>query len=305
MKIKKDKFFLSPVIFAIISFNACQEDQEIVSLPDVKTLEITDILNTSATSGGIVTDDGNLFIIDRGVCWDIQPHPTTSIMTKTSDGQDTGRFESRLSDLIPNQKYYVRSYAINSAGTSYGEEIVFQTMRDNTIIYKEDGRTVRLGDPLPIILDLTGDGVPDYTIFVELTANSQGDRLYTGINPLNNNVIKSGPAVDENFLSMGLLVAELSDSLIDENLKPDQRWTSDFSALVIRNTYTSGAVSYEGPWSDGSQIVGIQHVIDGLRYFGWLRVDFDKLTEIITLSDYAYESLSDMPVRAGQKSLWK
>jgi len=305
MKRKKDKFCFIPLLFIIIGFSACQEDQEIVSLPVVKTLEISNIMNTSASSGGIVADDGNSFITDRGLCWDLQPHPTTSLLTKTSDGQDTGRFESRLSDLIPSQKYFVRSYAINAAGTFYGEEIVFQTLRDNTIIYKEDGRTVRLGDPLPIILDLTGDGIPDYTIFVELTANSLGDRLYTGINPLGNNVIKSGPAVDENFLSMGLLVSENPDSLIDVNLKPGQRWTGDFSALVIRNTFTNGSVSYEGHWSDGSQIVGIQHLKDGLRYFGWIRIYFDKVTEIVTLTDFAYESLSDQPIRAGQKSLWK
>lgn len=305
MKRKKDNFHFIPCLFIIIGFTACQEDQEIVSPPVVKTLEIIDILNTSATSGGIVTDDGNSFITDRGVCWDIQPHPTTSLVTKTSDGQDIGRFESRLSDLIPNQKYFVRSYAINAAGVSYGEEIVFHTLRDNTIIYKEDGRTVRLGDPLPIILDLTGDGVPDYTIFVELTANSHGDRLYAGINPLGDNVIKSGPAVDENFLNMGLLVSEIPDYLIDVNLKPGQRWTSDFGALVIRNTFTNGAVSYEGQWSDGSQIVGIQHIKDGLRYFGWLRIYFNKNTEIVTLADFAYESLSDQPIKAGKKSLWK
>lgn len=304
MKRSKNKHFFIPGIIIIILYS-CQKDQETASLPVIKTLEISNLLNTSASSGGIVADDGNSFVTDRGVCWDIHPHPTKSLITKTSDGRDTGRFESWLYELIPYQTYYVRAYASNAEGTSYGDEIVFQTLRDNTIVYRKDGRTVKHGDQLPIILDLTGDGIADYTIFVELTANSLGDRFYAGINPVNINVIKSGPANNDNFLNMGLLVAEIPDSLIDENLKQDQRWTGDFGALVIRNTYTNGNISYEGNWSDRSQIVGIQHIKDGLRYFGWLRVDFDKITEIVTLVEFAYESLSDEPIKAGQKSLWK
>ena len=48
----------------------------------------------------------------------------------------------------------------------------------------------------------------DFTIFLELTAGSKGDRLYAGINPIGYNQIKAGVAIPENFLSMGFLVPE-------------------------------------------------------------------------------------------------
>lgn len=172
----------------------------------------------------------------------------------------------------------------------------------NSIIYKLDGRTVKYGDPFPIAIDLSEDGQVDFTIFVELTANSQGDRLYAGMNPIGINLIKSGPPIDENFLSMGLLVAETPGEKIDLSVGQNQQWTSDFGALAIRNTFTNGEVSYEGNWSDSEQIVGIQHKINQTIYFGWLRIKFDKGTEVVTLIDYAYDSFENQPILAGVKS---
>jgi len=172
----------------------------------------------------------------------------------------------------------------------------------NTIIYKLDGRTVKLGDPRPIAVDLSEDGLVDFTLFVELTANSQGDRLYAGMNPIGANLIKSGPAIDENFLNMGLLVAEMPDAKIDFHVDSSQQWTAEFGALVIRNTATTGNVHYEGNWADSAQMVGIQHIINGSVHFGWLRIKFDKMTEIVTLMDYAYDTIANQPIKAGAKS---
>lgn len=177
-----------------------------------------------------------------------------------------------------------------------------KTPEINTIRYKVDGRTVKLGDPFPIAVDLSEDGIVDFTIFVELTANSQGDRLYAGMNPIGANLIKSGPTIDENFLSMGLLIAEVPGSTIDFNVAANQQWTTEFGALAIRNTFTNGSVSYEGNWADSEQIVGIQNVISPSIHFGWLRIKFDKMTETVTLIDYAYDSIASQPILAGAKN---
>lgn len=171
----------------------------------------------------------------------------------------------------------------------------------NSIIYKLDGRKVKLGDPFPISIDLSEDGQVDFTIFVELTANSRGDRLYVGMNPIGANLIKSGPPNDENFLNMGLLVSEFPGSTIDFNVELNQQWTPEFGALVIRNTYTNGSIFYEGNWADSEQIVGIQNKIENSVYFGWLRIKYDKMTEIVTLIDYAYNLIPNQPIIAGAK----
>jgi len=297
---KVNPVFLIALLTAGI-FAGCSKDLEEASMPDVETLIISNISETSAVTGGIVTDDGNAFITDRGVCWDVNPQPDISLATKNSSGRDKGTFESELTNLTPGQTYYVRAYATNSEGTSYGNELVFQTLNSNTLIYVEDGRTVKYGDPLPLALDVSGDGSVDFTIFVELTANSRGDRLYLGMNPIGPNLIKSGPPVIDNFLSMGYLISENPGAIIENDLPEDQYWTDHHGILVVRNTFTSGSITYEGNWTNGNRIAGIQNVVDGMAYFGWVRVSFDKDTEIITLVDYAYETIPERPVLAGSQ----
>jgi hypothetical protein len=97
-----------------------------VELPIVTSTAISEISTTTATSGGSITSDGGSDIIARGVCWSISNLPSIAD-SKTSDGTGTGNFTSSLTELLSNTAYYLRAYATNNAGTSYGEEIGFTT----------------------------------------------------------------------------------------------------------------------------------------------------------------------------------
>jgi uncharacterized protein (TIGR02145 family) len=96
-------------------------------LPTVTTTTVTNIAQTTATSGGNVTSDGGTTVTARGVCWNTSPSPTTA-NSHTTDGNGTGIFVSNLTSLTPNTSYYVRAYATNSVGTSYGNELTFTTL---------------------------------------------------------------------------------------------------------------------------------------------------------------------------------
>ena len=52
------------------------------------------------------------------------------INTSTTDGTGTGFYESYMTNLAINTKYYVRAYATNSVETAYGEEQSFTTLTD-------------------------------------------------------------------------------------------------------------------------------------------------------------------------------
>jgi uncharacterized protein (TIGR02145 family) len=93
------------------------------NLPSVSTAIVSGISNTGAISGGNVTDDGGADITARGVCWGTTTLPSIALTTKTSDGTGSGAFTSTLSVLIPLTTYYLRAYATNLYGTSYGNEI--------------------------------------------------------------------------------------------------------------------------------------------------------------------------------------
>ncbi len=92
----------------------------------VNTMEITGITGISAQGGGEVTDDGNMAVTSRGVCWSTLQNPTIND-NKTVDGQGTGSFTSSLTGLNPNTSYYARAYAVNSYRASYGKQIIFKT----------------------------------------------------------------------------------------------------------------------------------------------------------------------------------
>jgi len=95
-------------------------------IPTLTTAEITDITATTAKSGGNITDDGGLDITARGVCWSTSTNPTIAD-AHTTDGTGTGSFTSSLTGLEVNTTYYVRAYATNETGTSYGNEQNFTT----------------------------------------------------------------------------------------------------------------------------------------------------------------------------------
>ena len=99
-------------------------------MPNITTTEISNITATTATSGGNIIDDSGFTITARGICWSKDQNPTLANV-HTTDSTGTGSFTSNLTDLSIWTTYYVRSYATNANGTSYGNEISF--ISKNTI----------------------------------------------------------------------------------------------------------------------------------------------------------------------------
>ena len=102
------------------------------SSPTVITAEITAIAQTTAVSGGEVISDGGTPVTERGVCWSATPYPTIGNST-TADGNGTGSYPSSIGGLTANTTYYLRAYATNATGTSYGEEKTFKTLADPVV----------------------------------------------------------------------------------------------------------------------------------------------------------------------------
>ena len=93
----------------------------------VNTSTITNIRGVASKGGGSISNDGGADIIARGICWSTSQNPTISD-THTADGTGTGSFSSILPGLLPATTYYVRAYATNIIGTSYGNQVSFTTL---------------------------------------------------------------------------------------------------------------------------------------------------------------------------------
>ena len=105
-----------------------EEDPQ-TTLPTVITAQVHDITETSAFSGGNVTDDGYADVTARGVVWATYENPTIENNEGiTSNGTGTGEYVSYLDGLTPGTEYFVRAYATNEAGTAYGDQEFFVTL---------------------------------------------------------------------------------------------------------------------------------------------------------------------------------
>lgn len=100
-------------------------------VPTLTTTSISSIATSTAISGGNISSDGGASITARGVCWSTSANPTIALSSKTTDGTGAGVFTSNISGLIVNTTYYLRAYATNSIGTSYGNVISFTTSAIN------------------------------------------------------------------------------------------------------------------------------------------------------------------------------
>jgi len=90
--------------------------------PTVITTPLTDVTNNSAVGGGEVTNDGNAEITERGLCWSTNHNPEITD-SHVSNGSGLGSFTIGITGLKEGTLYYVRAYAVNSKGVSYGEEM--------------------------------------------------------------------------------------------------------------------------------------------------------------------------------------
>jgi len=116
------------VFLIICSLSVLIPGCKLLRPPTVSTSQVSNIGPNAATAGGNVTNDGNSDILVRGVCWSIKKSPTVEDL-RTTDGYGMGVFTSAIAGLTTNTLYYVRAYATNEEGTSYGNQVTFTTSK--------------------------------------------------------------------------------------------------------------------------------------------------------------------------------
>ncbi len=119
--------FFSIFIVAVFVFSACSKKETDETVITIEASSITDITGISATGGGTVNTNGGSPILKRGICWATTANPDTNRTTKTMDGSGTGSFNSTLSQLTAETKYFVRAYAVTSKGIFYSIQKSFTT----------------------------------------------------------------------------------------------------------------------------------------------------------------------------------
>ena len=117
-------------------------------VPSVTTGNITRVTMNSFGIAGQVTDEGSSAVRVRGVIYGTQPDPDLYTSRGiTHNGSGTGTFSSNVGGLQPGTTYYVRAYATNDRGTTYGNTASFTTIdRCGTdVSFEYRGETVTYG----------------------------------------------------------------------------------------------------------------------------------------------------------------
>lgn len=106
-------------------FNFTTTDQQ--DKPTVETVGADNITMNSATVEGNVTNDGGSFVSQRGICYSIYENPTLSDSVRLA-GTGIGRFYCEMTNLTNATTYYIRAFATNNEGTSFGDMITIRTV---------------------------------------------------------------------------------------------------------------------------------------------------------------------------------
>ncbi|MBP5710924.1 MAG: hypothetical protein J6W84_08135 [Bacteroidales bacterium] len=154
-----------------------------VNSPVVNSSPINVNVFPAMTSGGNVAMQGNANVTARGICYALHPTPTLAD-NFTTDGQGIGTFTSTVSPVLPDTTYYVRAYATNSYGTSYGIEVSALTPDTPTV------ETAAVSD----VSFTTATVASIVTSYGRLNLTDKG--ICWSIYP-------SIPTIDSNFLSTG------------------------------------------------------------------------------------------------------
>lgn len=164
------------------------------NVPSLSTIALTKILRISAFSGGNISNNGGLEIIEKGLVWSTSTNPTIALTTKTTEGGGSSNFISKLTSLTGRTTYYLRAYATNAVGTAYGNEIVFSTIEMEGIYKVIQSEYWRINIPRP---DIVWTGQTRVIEFVSSTANETTYRFKEYAGPFG--VVGSGVDLTHYF----------------------------------------------------------------------------------------------------------
>ncbi len=248
------------------------------ALPIVTTQEANNITTSGATAHGNITYLGFPYPTQYGVCWSTSANPTIADShSELGQKNETGAYSSVITGLNLNTKYYVRAYATNTEGTSYGGQVEFTTLfaAGNAVLFKRDNKNyISASPPVP-------QSGP-YTIEAWIKPNLMGSESYPSSNSIRPGIIGWGEYA-------------ASDAVNAFRLTPDglcNYWWNAGDLTVttgdITGTWHQVTAAYDGTTKciyldgnlAGSSTPSVSYNTRGNSYFAIGRTNYGVLTKI-------------------------
>ena len=106
----------------------------VTGLPKVSAVDVSKIASTSATLTADVTDHGGETVSEVGFYYSLDPAVDDETSVKVTRNYAGGAFSTSLTDLSVFTTYYVKAYAVNSAGVAYSSVVSFKTLADVPVV---------------------------------------------------------------------------------------------------------------------------------------------------------------------------
>ena len=199
----------------------------------------------------------------------------------------------------------LKMYSSVAAGvliaSSAGAQIVYTDVNPDTTLNTF---------PSSFDIDFNGDLTPEFRMKLYMTSSSSPWHLARVFPMSSLNEVMATSYVD--VLNLNDVISS-SQSFYNAGASVSSSdWKLDLFELA-QSTYTQGGNTYTNTYTDGNwggtntdKYIGVKFEITGNTHYGWIRVDADLSTTTtstwaITIKDYAYQSIADSSILAGDK----
>jgi len=209
----------------------------------------------------------------------------------------------KISDSLNRQ---LNTYALvaSAAGVSV---LALAGTSEAKVVYTETHQVTRAG--FPLYIDLNHDGINDFVLRTTIYVGSSGFEV--GLDALgyrNSNNAVAG----KRFSHSGYFFSAASALPAGARIGPERKFLVRFPFMAVELFNGVGSqYSDEGPWAGKGngvrdRYLGLKFVVHGKVHYGWARLSVTlghhrQYDDVIgTLTGYAYETVPNKPIIAGQ-----
>lgn len=183
--------------YFIIASNAGGKDSAHISFavrgkPTVSTLSIYPVTTNSAKVAGRLLNVGYPASTLCGLCWNKTGDPELNDSVVNSDAPIGVRvYECSLNNLTPGTTYFVRTFATNAYGTSFGDVLKFTTLEIAPIIHYDSPHSYSVDTAIVPLKLFNGGGAPAAFQYV---STFSGNGVKSSVDGIVSNAMYASPS---------------------------------------------------------------------------------------------------------------